>query len=74
MPRFRKSSERRRRSTWRQALVFNGLLLLLPILSARLLISAHAGGDLGNVVDRQARAETRIEIDANLAALVPPNI
>ncbi len=54
--------EHRRRSTWRQSLLFNSLLLLLPVLAARVIWDAYTTNAITDPTSIEARTETRDEI------------
>jgi len=61
-PRWRQG-KRVRPSTWRQALLFNALALLLPVLAANTIIAAFTTSAITNPNSIEARTETRAEID-----------
>lgn len=71
MARLRKRREKDRNGTWRQALLFNSLLLLLIVLGTRVLNNAYTAESVGDVPDVQARNETRREIDTAFQTIVP---
>lgn len=71
MARIRKRKEQDRSGTWRQALLFNSLLLLLIVLGTRVLTNAYTAQSVGDVPDIQARNETRREIDMAFETIVP---
>lgn len=58
-----------RPSTWRQALLFNALLLFLPVLAANTIISAYTTSALTNPNSIEARNETRSEIERAFTSL-----
>lgn len=58
-----------RPSTWRQALLFNALLLLLPVLAANTLIAAYTTSAITNPNSIEARNETRSEIERAFTSL-----
>ncbi|MEM9226237.1 MAG: hypothetical protein AAGA24_06945 [Pseudomonadota bacterium] len=58
-----KHREHRRRSTWRQSLLFNSLLLLLPVLAARVVWDAYTTDAMTDPTSIEARTETRDEIN-----------
>lgn len=66
--------ESSRPSSWRQALLFNSLLLLLPILAARIIAAAYTTDIASDPMSAEARAETRIQIDRAFGDLTPSNI
>lgn len=61
-----------RPSTWRQSLLFNSLLLILPIFAAHIVISAYTSDIATDPLGLDARTETRERIEEELAALAPP--
>lgn len=71
MARLRRRRERSRQGTWRQALLFNSLLLLLIVLGSRVMTNAYTAESVGEVSDIQALNETRREIDAAFQTIVP---
>ncbi|MEM8616251.1 MAG: hypothetical protein AAGF20_04885 [Pseudomonadota bacterium] len=56
-------------STWRQALLFNALLLILPILSARILIGAYTSNIATDPMSIEARTQTRLNIERAFEAI-----
>lgn len=60
-------------SSWRQALLFNSLLLLLPILAARIIAAAYTTDIASDPMSVEARAETRVQIDRAFGNLIPNN-
>lgn len=56
-------------STWRQALLFNALLLLLPVLAANTVIAAYTTSAITNPNSIEARQETRSEIERAFTSL-----
>ena len=62
-----------RPSTWRQSLLFNSLILLLPIFAARIIIAAYTSDIATDPLSLEARTETRQEIDEEFRTLVIPN-
>lgn len=62
-----------RPSTWRQSLLFNSLILLLPIFAARIIIAAYTSDIATDPLSLEARTETRQEIEDEFRALVVPN-
>lgn len=64
--------EVRRPSTWRQSLLFNSLILLLPVLAARIITSAYTSDIATDPMSLEARTETRAEIDAEFRELAGP--
>ena len=71
MARYHRRREADQRGTWRQALVFNSLLLILAVLACRVLVNAYGLQRLDGVTDIQAREETRREIDQAFETIVP---
>jgi len=71
MARLRRRRETSRQGTWRQALLFNSLLLLLAVLGARVMVNAYTAESVGDVPDIQARTETRRAIDESFQTIVP---
>ena len=74
MARIHRRREADRKGTWRQALVFNSLLLVLAVLAVRILVIAYTPESVGDVADVQARDETRREIDRAFETIVPDGI
>lgn len=74
MARIHRRREADRKGTWRQALVFNSLLLVLAVLAVRILVNAYTPESVGDVADVQARDETRREIDRAFETIVPEGI
>lgn len=62
-----------RPSTWRQSLLFNSLILLLPIFAARIIVAAYTSDIATDPLSLEARTETRQEIEEEFQALVIPN-
>jgi hypothetical protein len=62
-----------RPSTWRQSLLFNSLILLLPIFAARIIIAAYTSDIATDPLSLDARTETRQQIEEEFRALVIPN-
>lgn len=58
-------------SSWRQALLFNSLLLLLPILAARIIAAAYTADIVSDPMSVEARAETRVQIDRAFGEIAP---
>lgn len=71
MARLRRRRESSRQGTWRQALLFNSLLILLAVLGARIMTNAYTAESVGDVPDIQARTETRRAIDEAFQTIVP---
>ncbi|WP_018146765.1 hypothetical protein [Henriciella marina] len=71
MARYHRRREADQKGTWRQALVFNSLLLILAVLACRVLVNAYGLQRLDGVTDIQAREETRREIDQAFETIVP---
>lgn len=65
--------EVQRPSTWRQSLLFNSLILLLPIFAARIIIAAYTSDIATDPLGLEARTETRAEIDAEFSQLIVPS-
>lgn len=61
-----------RPSTWRQSLLFNSLILLLPIFAARIVIAAYTSDIATDPLSLEARTETRQEIDSEFRRLSAP--
>ncbi len=61
-----------RPSTWRQSLLFNSLILLLPIFAARIVIAAYTSDIATDPLSLEARTETRQEIDSEFRKLSAP--
>jgi hypothetical protein len=61
-----------RPSTWRQSLLFNSLILLLPIFAARIVIAAYTSDIATDPLSLEARTETRQEIDSEFRKLTAP--
>lgn len=74
MARIQRLREADRRGTWRQALVFNSLLLVMAVLGVRILVNAYTPESVGDVADVQARDETRREIDRAFETIVPDGV
>ena len=64
--------EVQRPSTWRQSLLFNSLILLIPIFAARVIVAAYTSDIATDPLSLEARTETRAEIDSEFRALSPP--
>ncbi|MEM7493215.1 MAG: hypothetical protein AAF296_07510 [Pseudomonadota bacterium] len=56
-------------STWRQALLFNALMLMLPVVAANTIVAAYTTSAITNPNSLEARAETRSEIDRTFKTL-----
>ena len=74
MARLHRMREAEKEGTWRQALVFNSLLLVLAVLAVRILVSAYTPESVGDIQDVQAVEETRREIDQAFEAIVPEDV
>ena len=61
--------EVQRPSTWRQSLLFNSLILLLPIFAARIIVAAYTSDIATDPLSLEARTETRQEIDSEFSAI-----
>ena len=60
------------RSTgWFLALIFNGLLFLLPIIAARVVVIAFAGSSIGQAPTPEALTETRRNMEAEFVKMGP---
>ncbi len=57
-------------ATWRQALLFNSILLLLPIMASRMVLGAYTSNLATDPMGLEARAETRLEIDKAFQAIL----
>jgi len=64
-----RQQEVKRAVTWRQSLLFNSILLLLPIMAARMVIGAYTSDLANDPMGLEARAQTRIEIDRTFRRL-----
>ena len=64
-----RQQEVKRAATWRQSLLFNSILLLLPIMAARMVIGAYTSNIATDPMGLEARAETRAEIDKTFRKL-----
>ena len=53
----------KRPSSWRQALLFNSLLLLLPVMASQVISNAYNADVASDPMSVEARAETRQQID-----------
>ncbi|MEM1035828.1 MAG: hypothetical protein AAGI14_03610 [Pseudomonadota bacterium] len=60
-------------SSWRQALLFNALLLLMAVLAANTIVAAYTTSAITNPNSIEARAETRSEIDRAFTQLRAPD-
>ncbi len=67
-----RQQEVKRPSTWRQSLLFNSLILLLPILAAQIIIRAYTSDIATDPMSLEARQETRQEIEAEFRDLSGP--
>ncbi|MEO1661637.1 MAG: hypothetical protein AAFR51_11660 [Pseudomonadota bacterium] len=61
--------EVQRPSTWRQSLLFNSLILLLPIFAARIIVAAYTSDIATDPLSLEARTETRQEIDSEFSTI-----
>lgn len=61
--------EVQRPSTWRQSLLFNSLILLIPIFAARVIVAAYTSDIATDPLSLEARTETRAEIDSEFRNL-----
>lgn len=65
--------EVQRPSTWRQSLLFNSLILLLPIFAARIIIAAYTSDIATDPLSLEARTETRAQIESEFSGLIAPD-
>ena len=72
MPSRWRQREASRASTWRQSLLFNSLILILPIFAAHIVVAAYTSDIATDPMGVDARTETRDKIEESLAALTPP--
>lgn len=63
--------EARRASTWRQSLLFNSLLLLLPVFAAEIVTEAFSADLASQMNSPIAQIETRDQIREALGELIP---
>ena len=61
-----------RPSTWRQSLLFNSRILLIPIFAARIVVAAYTSDIATDPLSLEARTETRQEIDSEFRKLTAP--
>ncbi len=61
-----------RPSSWRQSLLFNSLLLLLPIMAARIVASAYTSDIATDPMGLEARTETRAQIEQSFKKVSGP--
>ena len=61
-----------RPSTWRQALLFNSLILLIPIFAARIVVAAYTSDIATDPLSLEARTETRQEIESEFRKIAAP--
>lgn len=64
--------EVKRPSSWRQALLFNSILLLLPLLAFQIIKGAYTSDVATNPMSLEALTETRSQIDTELTELSGP--
>ncbi len=64
--------EVQRPSTWRQSLLFNSLILLIPIFAARVIVAAYTSDIATDPLSLEARTETRAEIESEFRDLPVP--
>lgn len=62
--------EVQRPSTWRQSLLFNSLILLLPIFAARIIVSAYTSDIATDPLSVEALTETRQQIESEFSGLM----
>lgn len=74
MARYHRRRELEEKGSWRHALVFNSLLLILAVLAVRILVSAYSTQSLDGSLDAEAREETRREIDRAFETIVPDGV
>lgn len=60
-----------RSAAWLLALIFNGLLFLLPVIAARVVVIAFAGAGIGQAPTPEALNETRRNIEAAFEKIAP---
>ncbi|MEL7110538.1 MAG: hypothetical protein AAGL99_14835 [Pseudomonadota bacterium] len=65
--------EVQRPSTWRQSLLFNSLILLIPIFAARVIVAAYTSDIATDPLSLEARTETRSEIESEFRSLSAPS-
>jgi len=65
--------EVQRPSTWRQSLLFNSLMLLIPIFAARVIVAAYTSDMATDPLSLEARTETRSEIESEFRSLSVPD-
>ena len=65
--------EVQRPSTWRQSLLFNSLILLIPIFAARVIVAAYTSDIATDPLSLEARTETRSEIESEFRSITAPN-
>ena len=66
---YRQNSNRS--TAWFLALIFNGLMFLLPIIAARVVIIAFSGSGIGQAPTPEALTETRRNIEAEFERMAP---
>lgn len=64
--------EVQRPSTWRQSLLFNSLILLLPIFAARIIVAAYTSDIATDPLSLEARTETRAQIESEFRSIYVP--
>lgn len=64
--------EVKRPSSWRQALLFNSILIILPLLAFQIIKGAYTSDVATNPMSLEALTETRSQIDQELADLSGP--
>ena len=74
MARYHRRRQADQKGTWRQALVFNSLLVILAVLASRVLVNAYSPQAFGGIADVEARDETRREIDRTFETIVPDGV
>ena len=74
MARYHRRRELEEKGSWRHALVFNSLLLILAVLAVRVLVNAYSTQSLDGSLDDEARENTRREIDQAFETIVPDGV
>lgn len=74
MARYHRRRELEEKGSWRHALVFNSLLLILAVLAVRVLVNAYSTQSLDGSLDAEARDNTRREIDKAFETIVPDGV
>ena len=74
MARYHRRRELEEKGSWRHALVFNSLLLILAVLAVRVLVNAYSTQSLDGSLDAEARDNTRRQIDQAFETIVPDGV